>query len=554
MNALDFIDVALPVEVESIQFGSCQLCLRLVTTSPTACCPLCGRQSHRIHSRYQRRLQDLPWGEFAVRLEFRCRKFFCDNPDCQRAIFAEPLRGTAPRYARRTRRLQEALHWLGLFLSGEAAARLSRQLCCAVSGDTILRHLHRNGSREFIVPQVLGVDDFAFRRGQRYGTLLLDLERHQVVDLLPDREAETLAAWLRAHLGVKIISRDRAGAYADGARRGAPEAVQVADRWHLLKNAVETLEKQLWREQPALKQALKQAAQSSGTSPSVPVTDVSQRAVTISPTPASEVSSQRRMRRQERYHAVRDLAGQGYSIHAISRELGIERKTIRRFLRAGEEYPERATPQRSAPQLGPFQDYLRQRWQEQELPSARCGVQLFEEIRALGYRGCLSSVTHYLHRLRVASGTAPVTNRGPTKDTSQRKPFSPSPRAVAWLLVKPAETLEAEEREYVQRLRAASPSTETARNLVLGFFDLIRNRNTQALEPWMQAAQECGLVPLRNFAAGLRRDLAAITAALTLEWSNGQTEGQINRLKFIKRSMYGRASFDLLRAKVLAGG
>ena len=204
-------------------------------------CPLCQRRSDRIHSWYQRRLRDLPWEGIPVRIELRVRRFFCDSGGCPQRIFTEQLAKSAPRYARRTSRLSLALEQITLALGGSAGARLAEQLGIVASDSTLLRQLRRKAVGEFASPRVLGIDDWAWRKGQRYGTILCDLERGKVVDLLADRSAESTERWLREHPGTEVISRDRASLYAQAATNAAPQAVQVADRWHLLHNMTEAL-------------------------------------------------------------------------------------------------------------------------------------------------------------------------------------------------------------------------------------------------------------------------------------------------------------------------
>src|SRR5215207_7040622 len=224
-------------------------------TSRCARCPMCGRSSRRVHGRYTRTLADLPWGGVPVRLRVRVRKFFCDGPSCVRKIFAERLEAVARPFARGTDRQREALEWIAFALGGEAGARLARELGLLVSPATLLNRIRGYPSPDAEVVRVLGVDDFAFKKGDAYGTILVDLKRRRVVDLLPDRSAEPLEEWLKEHPGVEVVARDRSFVYARGIAAGAPEAEQVADRWHLLHGLALALEDFLLRKRLAMKKA-----------------------------------------------------------------------------------------------------------------------------------------------------------------------------------------------------------------------------------------------------------------------------------------------------------
>lgn len=524
------------LHVEALTFESGSVSILASVEGSVLRCPVCGHPSRRVHSQYRRTLADLPWGGVPVRLRITVRKRFCDNSGCPRKVFAERLEGLAQRYARRTDRQREALEDIGFDLGGRAGARLAARLGLWASRDTLLRCLRRLPLPLDGRPRVLGVDDWAVRTGHTYGTILVDLERHRVVDLLPDRSAEALAAWLGEHLGVEVITRDGSSAYADGAARGAPDAIQVADRFHPVANLREALRQLLERN----REHLPLAAPESGECPRFEP----DRSLVGSYGRRSEREEREReesrARRLERYGRMIELRKVGWSIERIATEVGISTRTVQRWLAAG-SFPERKPRTGDRSRLDKYKPYLDRRWEE----GCRRVTQLCREIREQGYTGSHSSVYRYAaYRRSGLSSPRPDDRRG------SRGVWTPSPRRLSWLLLRPMAELSAAEEGYVTRLEASVADSMAARALAQGFVGMVQDREAERLDSWLEEAS--GAPPeLRSFAEGLRRDKAAVAAALSEDWSNGQTEGQVTKLKLIKRQMYGRASFDLLRRRVL---
>jgi transposase len=471
------------------------------------------------------------------------RRFFCRATDCPRKIFTERLPDVAAAYARVTERLQEAHRSIGLALGGEPGARLAASLGMPTSPDSLLRRVRTASRRLPSSVRVLGVDDWAWRRGQRYGTILCDLERHRPIALLPERSSETLRSWLEEHPEVEIISRDRADDYAKGATEGAPQAVQVADRWHLLCNLREALKRAVDRHHAKVRETnrampVAQAIRRNAGSVSDPAPNPS--LPSAQPSRATERSHHRRERRVERYQQVVELHQQGISFRAIARRMGMHRGTVRRWIGAG-TFPERAA-HRCSSRTDPFADYLKRRWDE----GCHSAAQLARDLAGLGFRG-----SYHMVRRRVAAWRSGRQSAGFMNENA--KPMAcPSSNRIAWWMLRAEGELEDKERGFLRGLYKICPELKIASKLAREFADMVRRRRVKSWKGWMaktrapDASRE-----LRRFADGLKNDEAAVKAAMTFEWSNGQVEGQINRLKLIKRQMYGRAGFELLGRRFL---
>jgi transposase len=523
--------------------------LQLIAAAPTAACPRCTVPSSSVHSRYQRRLTDLPWGTRAVRIQLTVRKFRCRHQACGRRIFAERVPDLVAPYGRHTPRVAAALRAIGLALGGNTGARLAARLRLPTSPSTLLRLVRGAPLPPTPALQAVGVDEWAWRRGHRYGTILVDLARHRVVDLLPDRSAASVAAWLAQHPTVTIVCRDRSPLYADGIRQGAPQAVQVVDRFHLIQNLRQALETFLLDHRPALQAAAVFPTMAlTPTASLVPVRPM-YRGRRQNPKPAPPREAAVRPPRHARwvaiYEAVHAFRVQGIPIATIARRLGISRPTVYAYLRrATPPGPRRFQWRPSARVLTPYLPYLIRRWRDTQADS----MQLWRELQALGYMHSARTVCRFITQLRRAAdaGHAPEPQGSP-----YARPQGPSARAVSFAMVCPAATRSAEAQRYLDHLCAMDAGIARAYGLSQAFLTMVRERRGADLKAWRAEAMHSGLEELARFARRLQDDLAAITAGLTLAWSNGVTEGHVHRLKLVKRQGYGRAGFALLRQRVL---
>jgi transposase len=541
------------IEVEQTSVG---LVLTALALSPSATCPYCGTASTRVHSYYTRQPHDLPVCGLSVCLLLHVRRFRCIDSACAAITFTERLPALVAPSAQRTTRLNETLCDLALAFGGEAGARQSARSAIPTSGDTLLRRAHATTSPARPTPRLLGIDDFSFRKGQIFGTILTDGESHNVIDLLPDRTAETTAAWLQAHPGVEIVTRDRSADDHRAISTGAPDAIQVADRFHLAKNAGETLERVIQRNHQGLSLAAKAVDQERApTTP--PATEAPQppQSIPSLQTESAPAQSPAQQRRLARYQEVTALAAEGLGPTAIAQRVGLTRQTIARWLRTG-SFPERSpsASRRRRMLITPYEPYLRERWQAGEQHSR----QLWRELQAQGFTGGSETVRRLTVRWRTERGRSGPPPKRLAAKPATRLALPPaatrplSPRQARWLLLKPEADLNPDQRHYLAHVGRMCPEVVVAQQLILAFLQMLKQRALASLKPWLASAQTSGLPELVEFAKGIVRDQDAVTAALQYAASNGITEGHVNRLKMIKRTAYGRASFELLRKRVLA--
>jgi transposase len=591
------------VEIDQTERSDGQLHLRAHVARDRMACPRCGALSDRVRGRYWRHLVDAPVGGRRVVLDLRVRQFRCEQPGCK-ATFAEQVEGLTRPYARFTPAAEGMLAAVGLALAGRAGCRLCGTLGLPAGRDTLLRRVRALPDPDVGTVTRLGVDDFALRRRTRYGTLLLDLDTGAVLDLLDGRDGAPVTAWLTEHPGVKVVCRDRAAAYGAAVREGAPEATQVADRWHLFHNLCDDTLHEVARHRGDLRPpvAAPTPADPPGTGDPAPAGSPAEQ-----PDPVEAWVEPPAVRHaRERFTEVQALKAQGLHQAEIARRTGLARPTVRKYFHATalEDVHLRGFEPRASA-LDPYRPYLYEHFR----PGVTTNDALFHEVRDRGYTGSSRTVARYLATLRpdqpntdpvdrdsprllnpykdylrqrfrpgisIATLTAEIIERGytgcsrtvarylatlrpanpPTPRTrgtdGPAPPPVPKARDIAsWILTRP-DHLTAEDTAALDAACVVSPPLATLRGYVACFAQMLTDRTGQAnLDAWLDAVEADDLADLRHFARGVRRDYDAVLAGLTLPDSSGTVEGNVNKLKLLKRQMYGRAKLDLLRKRVL---
>ena len=600
------------LELRALNNNPEKLQLELCTTVTSALCPLCRRVATRIHSHYTRTLRDLPCIGRPLELLLHLRKFFCDWPDCPRHIFTQRLNALAKPWARLTAHLTEIVTTIGLATGGRLGSRLARKLGISVSRTSIIRRLMElNEKTELQVP-LLGIDDFSFRRGRVFGTILVDLSQHKVIDILADREVETVVAWLKRHPEIEVISRDRGAEYAQASRLGAPQALQVADRFQLIKNLAEVVELVLIRRFSHLKKVgaiqavaamqLSQAeAKTRKRRSARNEIDSKQIKQIVGELAGKELNNKlqrtqhyRYLQRLEEYQQAAQLLEQGYNYSEVAQQLGRSGRTIKRWVREG--LPSRLR-RGKASRLDSYAAYLQKRWQE----GCHNALQLWRELQAQGYPHSNRMVSQFVKQLREAqkeqkvigqikpakvvvnpvdtatnsclelqlpivsvANALPVANGGLKETELITAPITAieavtstksilTLKSAVWLLVKKPEDLDGEEQANSSRICEADGEIAELHRLVQAFRQMLQERTGEAeqLAEWCGQAKASGIAELVSFVRGIAKDREAVIAGLSTKYSNGQVEGQNTKLKLIKRMMYGRASVELLRKRLI---
>lgn len=528
MEGTAFFPLPEGLRITEIHREEAALTVKVLSERASARCPLCGEESAEAHSHYQRRLKDMPSIGQTVQIHLTVHKFFCRNPACQRKIFTERLPAFVEPWAQMTLRLKQAIQAIGLSTSGSLGTRLAARLGIATSWMTILRRIMQLPTEASVTVTALGIDDFSFKRGRKFGTILVNLSTHQVIDLLPERAVESAAAWMRSHPEIEYVSRDRGNNYAQAAHEGAPQATSVADRFHLYKNVVEAIEPAVARCYKEIRKDLPKPIE-----PKLP----SIKEWRPARDPAHEHHYQSRLaEKQERFDSMMALQKLGIPQDEIARRLGVTKRTVQNWTKQG-SYPGSKRRRKRRSLFDPYAAFVLNRWKE----GCKKGSVLYREIKEKGYGGTERQIYRFLKTLKqepVELPTLPVLSRISVKE-------------ALWLIARPFDNLETDERADLEELRETSQELATLHSLVQSFGQIVRKREGHRLEDWKKQVTKSGIAEVQRFAKGIERDKEAVLAGLTLTYSNGMTEGFVNKLKLIKRMGYGRASFPLLRQRVL---
>src|SRR6266567_9284058 len=527
------------ITIDSIDPSANELVIRIACDFPSMPCPECRQPSARIHSCYQRLVADLPCAGRNVILALALRKFVCGTSTCPRKIFTERLPGLVESYARMTSRLITLMQAIGLVAGGQKGTRLADRFAIATTPPTLLRHLMQLPVPLTRAVRVLGVDDFAWKKRFTYGTILVDLERRKIIDVLADRESATVEAWLQEHSEVKFVIRDRGKDFTKAATLGAPQAQQVVDRFHMVKNLSEVLQEILGHCRAEIRQAEAplpqlEKAEEERTRPLPTAATWQQR----TPAQVKKAHQARQASRDDRYQQMTTLRAQGLTQREAATRMGMSERAVRNWLKRGAA-PTNARQFRRRSIFDPYAAYVLQRWQA----GTREGKQLYEEIQAQGFSGTVRIVQRFVQALR---------------DDPEQITLAPATAAerfssntATWLFIRDPKQLTAEKQAELELICQRSETARKTYELTQQFLTMLRKRRGQDFETWLSAVEASHIPELGRFAHSLCKDKDAVIAGLTLSYSNGPVEAQVQKLKLVKRSMYGRAKLPLLRQRLL---
>lgn len=527
MNQTLFILNELSFTLFNLDHNSTHATFHVISNQISSFCPLCNFSTTKIHSKYIRTIGDLPVSGKIVQLKLHVRKFFCENTNCTRKIYTERFKHQLNSYGRRFERLNEQLSSMGLELGGNVAHRISKLSSVKISASTILRLIVKCPIPAIKLPKIIGVDDWAFKKKLKYGTIIVDLETNKVIDLLPDREAATLTNWLREHSSVETVSRDRSSTYASGITQASDKIIQIADRWHILKNLTEGFERFLNTQRGSLRDISVELSQKQQYE--------SENIVSV-PLIIAKKDTSIKGRYYDNFLKVKELQSDGVSKRKIAKLLKMSRNTINRYWNRTSFLPKVSHKKSN---ILDFEDYLIIRWQQGEQNVRN----LFEEIKEQGFKNDIKIVYELVRKY-------PKTNFEPVPDAVKIKYYS-SQQLSIWLSTFRKDWSGEWPQTYLEKLLEDNPIINKVRKVVLDFRRLMKEKDGDKLAAWCDEIINDNDENIKGFAKGILNDFQAVYQGVISSWSNGPVEGQVNRLKNIKRQMYGRAGFELLRKRVV---
>lgn len=533
------------LNIESCDYEEDRVKLYVSSLTEAEQCPYCQEKSSRVHSRYIRTLRDLPgFGKETV-IVFNARKFFCDNQQCDKKTFAEQPGNQIFRYRRRTCRCETAVYRHALVLSSIQSSRLLGGIGIPISRSTVLRDLHRLRLPDTESLSKVGVDDWAFRKGVTYGTIIVDLDSGHVCDMLGTREESDFSTWLSDHPHINMVSRDRSTEYSAAIKSTGREIIEVADRFHLLKNMSDCVTKIVSEN---YRSCVNHVNGSNKNNETVSTESVSPNGSDSGLT--DSLKKQKEYVNETKYNEVKRLQKEGKGINETAALLGIARQTVRKY----RDWDSYHTPA-GKPRL-PYHQYSS--YVENEYASGKDMCAIYREVKAQGFPGSRTPFfDHFKYLMDGHRGIRSKDERERMKRESEstdstEKIVLPPAASIALTICKDISEKELDETEIetINRLWGLDWFDEMY-EAASRFWKIIKKNSVKKLLKWIEKFKNSKLPKIVTFVKGIQLDLEAVKNTLIYPVSNGIVEGYVNKLKTVKRILYGRAKLPLLQRKMI---